>query len=195
MFPESLEDTLSSFMMEGYIILGVNSHVIHIDFKPFFWMHICEDMVHKSLEGGGSVAKSKEHDSRFEESHGGDESGFSLILLPDVNVVISPTNVKFGEQGGLLHVINEFRNEGEWISIPDSVGVQVAVILAWAKSSILLGYKEEGGGLGGLRRYNLLQSTSTGDDTPVFSLKLLMIHQTPYLILHQLSISLCFQPW
>ena len=65
-------------------------------------------MVHESLEGGGSVAEPKEHDGGFEESHGGNESGFPLVFLLDANVVISPTNVKFGEQGGFFHVINEF---------------------------------------------------------------------------------------
>ena len=149
MFPKSLEHMLSVFVMEGYIILGVDSHVVHVDLKPLFWEHICKDMVHESLESGGSIAETKEHDGGFEEFHGGDESGFSLIFLLDVNVVISPVNVKFGEQGGFLHVIDEFRNEGEWIGISDGVGVQVAVILAWVKGSVLLGYKEEGGGLGG----------------------------------------------
>ena len=108
MFPKLLEDTSSVFMMEGYIILGVDSHVVHIDLKPLFWKHICEDMVHESLEGGGSVAESKEHDGGFEESHGGNEGGFPLVFLLDANVVVSPANVKLGEQGGLLHVINEF---------------------------------------------------------------------------------------
>ena len=149
MFSELLEHTLSMFVMEGYIILGVYSHVVHIDLKPLFWEHIHEDMVHESLEGGGSIAESKEYDGGFEESHGGNESSFPLIFLPDANVVISPINVEFGEQGGLLYVIDKFWDEGEWIGISDSVGVQVAVILAWAKSSILLWYKEEGGGLGG----------------------------------------------
>ena len=97
-----------------------------------------------------SVAESKEHDGGFKKSHGGDEHGFPLIFLPDVNVVISPTNVKFGEQGGFLHVINELQDEGEWIGILDGVGVQVVVILAWVKGFILLWYKEEGGGLGEL---------------------------------------------
>ena len=87
-------------------------------------------MVHEGLEGGRSIAKSKEHDVGFEESHGGNESGFPPIFLTVVNVVISPMNVKFGEQGGLLHVIDEFQDEGEWIGISDSVGVQVVVILA-----------------------------------------------------------------
>ena len=84
-------------MMEGYIIRGVNSHVVHVDLKPLLWEHICEDIVHESLEGGGSIAESKEHDGGFKESHGGDESSFPLIFLLDMNVVISPTNVEFGE--------------------------------------------------------------------------------------------------
>ena len=100
MLSESLEHTLGALMMESYVILGVDSHVIHVDLKPLLQKHICEDMVHESLEGGGSVAEPKEHDSGFKESHGGDESGLPLIFLSDANVVISPMNVKFGEQGG-----------------------------------------------------------------------------------------------
>ena len=126
MLSELSEHTSGAFMMESYIILGVDSRVVHVDLKPFLWKHICEDVVHESLEGGGSVAEPKEHDGGFKESHGGDESGLPLIFLSDANVVIPPTNVKFGEQGGLLHVIDEFQN------------------------SILFGYKEEGRGLRGL---------------------------------------------
>ena len=130
MLSESLEYTFGALMMESYIILGVDSHVVHVDFKPLLWKDICEEVVHESLEGGGSVAESKEHDSGFKESHGGDESGLPLIFLSDANVVISPTNVKFGEQGGFFHVVNEFRDQGERIGISDGVGVQVAVVLA-----------------------------------------------------------------
>ena len=36
----------------------------------------------------------------------------------------------------------------------DSVGVQVVVILTWVKGSVLLWYKEEGGGLGGFQGYD-----------------------------------------
>ena len=130
MLSESLKHTSGALVMESYVILGVDSHVIHVDLKPLLWKHIREDMVHESLEGGGSVAESKEHDGGFKESHGGDESGLPLIFLLDANVVISPMNVKFGEQGGFFHVVNEFRDQGERIGISDSVGVQVAVVLA-----------------------------------------------------------------
>ena len=130
MFSESLEHTLGALMMEGDVIFGVDSHVIHVDFKPLLRKHICEDVVHEGLKGGGSITESKEHDSGFKESHGGDESGLPLIFLSDANVVISPTNVEFGEQGGFFHVIDEFGNQGERVGISDGVGVQVVVILA-----------------------------------------------------------------
>ena len=132
MFPESLEHSSSVFMMEGYVILGVDSHVVHVDLKPLFWEHIHKDMIHESLESGGSIAETKEHDGVFKESHGGDESGFPLIFLSDANVVISLTNVKFGEQGGFFHIVNEFGDQGERVGISDGGGVQVVVILAGA---------------------------------------------------------------
>ena len=109
--------------MESYVILGVDSHVVHVYFQPLLREHICKDVVHESLEGGGSIAESKEHDGGFEASHGGDESGLPLIFLSDANVIISPTDVEFGEQGGFFHVIDEFRDQGERIGIPDGVGV------------------------------------------------------------------------
>ena len=56
-------------------------------------------MIHKGLECGRGIAESKEHDSGFKESHGGDEHSFPLILLSDANVVISPTDVELSEQG------------------------------------------------------------------------------------------------
>ena len=97
MFSEALEYMLSMFVMEGYIILGVDSHVIHVDFKPFFCEHICEDVVHECLKSGGGITESKEHDNGFKESHGSDECGLPLVFFSDMNVVVSPTDVEFGE--------------------------------------------------------------------------------------------------
>ena len=54
-------------------------------------------MVHERLECGGCITESKEHDGRFEESHGSDEGSFPLVFLSNANVVVSPTNVKLGE--------------------------------------------------------------------------------------------------
>ena len=80
-------------------------------------------MVHECLKCGGSIAKSEEHDSGFKQSHGSDEGSLPLVLFLDADVVVSPANVTFGEQGGLLHVINEFRHKKKRVGVSDSVGV------------------------------------------------------------------------
>ena len=59
MFPELLEHMLSVFVMEGYIILGVDPHVVHIYLKPLLWEHICEDVIHERLEMGGALQNLK----------------------------------------------------------------------------------------------------------------------------------------
>ena len=88
-------------------------------------------MVHECLKCGRGIAKSKEHDGGFKQSHGGNGGGLSLVLLSGADVVVSPLKVKLGKQGRLLHVIDKFRNEGERVGILDCVGVQVVVVLAW----------------------------------------------------------------
>ena len=45
MFPESLENSFGSFVVEDEVVLGVNTHVVHVDFKPFFCDHVCADIV------------------------------------------------------------------------------------------------------------------------------------------------------
>ena len=50
--------------------------------------------------------KTEEHDSGFKETKGGDKCGFPLILFVNADVVVSPSNIKLGEQSGILHVIN-----------------------------------------------------------------------------------------
>ena len=108
MFPELLENSLSLFVMQGEIVLGVDAHVIHVDFEPFFCDHVCTDVVHKHLKGGRCIGKSEEHDCWFVESKGGDECCFPLVFLPKPNVVIPTSDVELGEEGrvqiGRAHV-------------------------------------------------------------------------------------------
>ena len=77
----------------------MDAEVIHVDLQPFFSEHVGEDVVHECLECGGCITESEEHDSRFEESHGGYEGSFPLVFLLNADVVVSPMNVEFGEQG------------------------------------------------------------------------------------------------
>ena len=97
MFLKLLEYMPHSFMMEIWVVLGVDAEVIHVDLQPFFPEHVGEDMVHKCLECGGCIAESEEHDGGFEESHGSDESSFPLVFFLNTDVVVFPANVKFGE--------------------------------------------------------------------------------------------------
>ena len=97
--------------VEGYVPLGVDSKIIHINFKPSLSNHISEDVIHKCLECGWGIAEPEEHHSRFKEAKGGDEHSLPLIPFSNPNVVVSPTNIKLGKQGGIFHIVDEFRDK------------------------------------------------------------------------------------
>ena len=106
--------------------------VVHVDLEPSFGDHVGENMVHEHLKSRRGVAEPKEHYSRFKEAKRSDERCFPLVFLSDANVVISPSNIKLGEQCGVLHVVDQLRDEGERIPIVNSVGIKISVILAWS---------------------------------------------------------------
>ena len=98
--------------MECEVSLGVNAQVIHINFQPALSDHVSEDMVHKGLECRRCIAKPEEHHCWFKKSQGGDKGDFPLVFFTNVDVVIAPSDVKFCEEGDILHVVDEF--EDEW---------------------------------------------------------------------------------
>ena len=55
---------------------------------------------------GGALQKPKKHDGRFIEAKGGDKCCFPLVIFSNVNVIITPSYIKFGEKGGIFHVID-----------------------------------------------------------------------------------------
>ena len=89
----------------------MDAEVIHIDFKPTFSDHISKDVVHKCLEHGWGIAESEEHDCGLKEFERSDKRSLPLIRFSNSDVVIPPTDVKLGEQGGVLHIVDEFRYE------------------------------------------------------------------------------------
>ena len=103
---------MSSFMMKDKVSLGVEAKIIHIDFEPSFCDHISKYVVHKCLESGWCITKAEEHNSGFEKAKGSDEGCLPLVRLADTDVVIPPSNVEFSEEGGVLYVIDEFRDKG-----------------------------------------------------------------------------------
>ena len=60
-------------------------------------------------------------DGGLKQFHRDDESSFPLVLFSNADVVVSPSNVKFDEQGGFFHVINKLWDKGERMGIADGV--------------------------------------------------------------------------
>ena len=108
-------------------------------------------MIHKCLKSRRGITEPKEHYSGFKEAERCDECCFSLVFLLDANVVIAPSNIKLGEQGRVLHIIDQLWDEGERISVANSVGVEISIVLARSQGSILFGHKEKRRGLWGFR--------------------------------------------
>ena len=82
------------------------SQVIHVDLEPALGNHVGEDVIHERLKGRRGIAKAKEHYGGFIESKRGDECSLPLVFLPDMNVVIAPSDIKLSEQCGVFHIID-----------------------------------------------------------------------------------------
>ena len=82
----------------------------------------------------------------------GDEGCFPLVSIPDVNVVVSPSDIKFGEDLGIFHLANEVLDQWERVGIFDSMCVDISIVLARLEgiTSVFFVDKEEGGCLGGV---------------------------------------------
>ena len=79
---------------------------------------------------GGCIAKSEEHHCWLKKFQGGDEGGFSLVFFMNADVVIAPSDVKLHEEGGIFHVVNEFRDKRQRVCILNGVGIKILVVLA-----------------------------------------------------------------
>ena len=102
------------------------------------------------MKGGGRVGKTKEHYGQFKKSFVGDKGSFPLVSILDMDIVISPADVKFGKDLCSLEFINEVRDEGEGVYVMDHVFVDVVVVLTGTKTTILLFDAKEGGHLWGV---------------------------------------------
>ena len=67
----------------------------------------------------------------------GDEGCLPLVAIFNMDVVISPVDVELGEYFGIFEFVVEARNEGKRVGILDGMFIQVAVILAQAKTAVL----------------------------------------------------------
>ena len=104
--------------------------VVHVDLEPSLGDHVSKDMIHERLKSQRSITEAKEHYGRFKEAKRSDECRFPLVFLPNGNVVITPSNIELHEQCGVLHIVDQFWDEGERIPIANGVGIEISIILA-----------------------------------------------------------------
>ena len=126
----------------------VNGQIIHVDGEPPLGYLFAEYGIHHHLKGRWGVGKSKEHNCRFEESFGGEECRFWFVTWFDAYVVVSPSNIKFREEGTPTQTVDRLRNEGRDVAIPLGPFVYRAVVLDGSEFSIFLFDEEEICGIG-----------------------------------------------
>ena len=69
---------------------------------------------------------------------------FLFIPFLDPDVVVPPLYVHLQEEFGTLELANKGRDEGKWVCIIYCVFIEILIILARTKSSILFLNKEGG---------------------------------------------------
>jgi len=125
--------------------LRKDQNVIQVHYYNSFGYESFEDVVHYSLEGGGTVGHSEEHHERFKEAAVGAEDYFPFISGLDVYVIETPVDVKFCEVLGSAELGNKFGDEGEGVSVLDGYGVQHAIVLDQLERIIFLLNEEHRG--------------------------------------------------
>ena len=104
-----------------------------------------QDVVRHGLEGGRGVGEPKEHDRRLEEPPVGAEGCLPLVSLLYPHVVVTPVDVRIGEDPGPLQLVDELLYQGQGVAILDRAFIQLPVVLDRSKGTILLFDEEEGG--------------------------------------------------
>src|SRR5712691_5831745 len=91
--------------------IRMDNDVVHID-RTFAQVNvILEFVVYHGLESGRGVRQAKEHDSWFEKTIARFEGSLPFIAFFDADVIVSPSDVKFGEPLFSRHAVNEFRDQ------------------------------------------------------------------------------------
>ena len=132
--------------------LHEDQNVVQVHHYDPFGYESSEDVVHHSLEGGGTVGHSEEHHKRLEETVVGAEGCFLFISGLDTYIIETPPDVKLCEVFGSTELGDELGDEEEGVLVLDSYSVQHAIVLDQPERIILLFNEEHWGcdrGLGG----------------------------------------------
>jgi len=135
-----------------FLRLCEDQNVVQVHYHDPFGYKGPEDVVHHSLEGGGTVGHSKEHYEGFKEATIGTESCLPFVSGLDSYIIETPSDVKLCEVLGSAELGDKFGDEGEGVPVLDGYGIQHVIVLDQSERAVLL-FNEEywgcDGGLGG----------------------------------------------
>ena len=95
-FHHVLEAMFGVFTM-GFFVRGEDKEVVHINDESSFCNHVLEGVIHEPLKCCWGIGESEEHHGWFKEAFKRDEGGLPLVAIFEVNIVVSPADIKFGE--------------------------------------------------------------------------------------------------
>ena len=115
-----------------FFCLSKDKDVVQIDDYVSFMHKFPECFVHVTLEGCRGVGETKEHDRWLEESLISSESCLPLITFLDPDVIITPSDIKFGKEARVLGLVNEFLDQWQGVLVLDRHVIELSVILNWS---------------------------------------------------------------
>ena len=122
MFYQYFQDPLDCLFIFLFY-LHKDQNVVQVHYYNPFGYEGSEDVIHHSLEGGGTVGHSKEHHERFKEAIVGAKDHFPFISRLDAYIIETPSDVKFCKVPGSAELGDKFGDEGEGVSVLDSYGI------------------------------------------------------------------------
>ncbi len=106
---------------------------------------LTKDIVHHCLEHCRGVTQSKEHDGWFKQPLVSLECSLPLVPFLDLHIVEAPSEVKHGEEFGVMEAGQNVGDKGEGVGVLDHDLIQLLIILYEAEQTIFLLDKEHRG--------------------------------------------------
>jgi len=100
-----------------------DQNVVQVHYHNSFGYESPEDVVHHSLEGGGTIGHFKKHHKRFKEAVIGTKGCFPFISGLDTYIIETPSDVKLCEVLGSAELGDELGDEGEGVPVLDSYSI------------------------------------------------------------------------
>ena len=97
--------------------LSEDEDIVQVDHHYTFRDEVFEDSIHHSLEGSWAIGQAKEHNERFVETSVSSECGFPFITFFHLDIIKTPTDVKFSEVPSPLQCVDKFRDKGQRVFI------------------------------------------------------------------------------